>query len=255
MRLFNRVQKARLKSFMEAVTAACAMVAFADGIVRPEEMAKLIEYIRIDETLRVFDPVDVIGEFQRFVDVLDFDFNIGKEKAFNAVSRVERRSDEAKLIILISCAVGGADEDFNNDQRLMVREICTRLGFDPREFDLNLRAPSMNDLPNIRPNIQKIARKDVDMPEWMRHPPAAGIHPVPRKPAEDGQSRRQPDTDSMPEWMREPPEPPPEKRPSEPSTKNDDDLPEWMRNPPEPAPKSVSQKDEDPDIPEWMKGK
>jgi len=255
MRLFDRLQRARLKTFMEAVTAACAMVAFADGIVRPEEMAKLIEYIRIDETLRVFDPVDVIGEFERFVDVLGFDFNIGKEKAFNAVSKVERRSDEAKLIILIACAVGGADEDFNNDQRLMVREICTRLGFDPREFDLDLRAPSMNDLPKNRPDIPKISRRDLDMPEWMRHPPAPKIRSVARKPNEDGQSRRRPDADSMPEWMRESPPAPPKKRPSDVSEKKDDGLPEWMRNPSEPAPKPASQKDEDPGIPEWMKGK
>ena len=261
MRLFSKVQRVRRKDFMAAVTAASAMVAFADGIVRPEEMAKLIEYIRIDETLGVFDPVEVIGEFERFVDVLGFDFNIGKEKAFSAISKVERRSEEAKLIVLIACAIGAADEDFNNDQRLMVREICTRLGFDPREFDLNLRAPSLNELPKahpkIHPNIQKIVREDVNMPEWMRHLPAPGTRPVPRKPDEHPKSHPVPEPDAMPEWMRKPPEAPLKKESSStadtPFRKEDDTVPEWMRNPPEPMP--APKKNADPGIPEWMKKK
>lgn len=271
MRLFSKVQRVRRKDFMAAVTAASAMVAFADGIVRPEEMAKLIEYIRIDETLGVFEPVEVIGEFERFVDVLGFDFNIGKEKAFSAVSKVERRSEEAKLIILIACAIGAADEDFNNDQRLMVREICTRLGFDPREFDLNLRAPSLDDLPRIRPDIQKnvrqknlrqknlrkIVRKDVNMPEWMRHAPAPETRSRPRKPGEHPKNLPVNEAEAVPDWMLKPPEAPPEKKSSPavdaPSRKEDDTVPEWMRNPPEPMP--ASKKNADPGIPEWMKKK
>ena len=257
MGLFSKVQRARRKHFMEAVTAAAAMVAFADGIVRPEEMAKLIEYIRLDETLGVFDPVEVIAEFERFVEVLDFDFNIGKEKAFNAVSKVARRSEEAKLIILIACAIGAADEDFNNDQRLMVRDICTRLGFDPREFDLNLRAPSLDDLPTPPPPTGGIARKDVNMPEWMRHPPPPGPRPASRKSDEHPAPRPAPEGDGVPEWMRKAPDAPLKKSPPSaaggPSGKTDDAVPEWMRNPPEPKPRKAPKKDPDPDMPEWMK--
>ena len=266
MHLFSKVQRVRRKDFMAAVTAASAMVAFADGIVRPEEMAKLIEYIRIDETLGVFDPVEVIGEFERFVDVLSFDFNIGKEKAFSAISKVARRSEEAKLIVLIACAIGAADEDFNNDQRLVVREICTRLGFDPREFDLNLRAPSLDDLPKARPdnpksarqkNIRKIVRKDVNMPEWMRHPPAPETRSRPGKPGEQPKSSPVHEVEAMPDWMRRPPEAPPKKKSSStadaPSRKKDDAVPEWMRNPPAATP--ASKKEPIPGIPEWMKKK
>jgi tellurite resistance protein TerB len=237
---------------MEAVTAACAMVAFADGVVRPEETAKLIEYIRIDETLQVFDPAEVIGAFERFVDVLGFDFNIGREKAFSALSQVAPRSDEAKLIVLIGCAVGGADEDFNNDQRLMVRQVCTRLGFDPREFDLNLRAPSPKDLPASRPKPRRIVRADVNIPDWMRRPPDPGKRPGPPKPAAPERSP-QPAND-MPNWMRKPPLRPPEKRSS--SAKEEAPertVPEWMKKPPEPAPKPASGKAPETEIPDWMK--
>jgi tellurite resistance protein TerB len=251
---------------MAAVSAACAMVAFADGVVRPEEMAKLIEYLRIDETLKVFDPVEVIGEFERFVEALAFDAGIGREKAFSAVGRIAPRSDEAKLIVLIACAVGGADEDFNNDQRLMVRHICKRLGFDPREFDLNLRAPSLADLPKPLPGVSgghppnrspKIRRKDVNMPDWMRHPP----DPAPRSAAErdgdrESHGRGQAD-ESLPEWMHNPLEAPSKKRPASPSERSsinqNDAVPEWMQRPPEPPTKPSAKEAADTDIPDWMK--
>jgi tellurite resistance protein TerB len=226
------------------------MVAFADGIVRPEETAKLIEYIRIDEALQVFDPGDVIGAFEHYVDVLGFDFNIGREKAFTAVSQVAPRSDEAKLVVLIACAVGGADEDFNNDQRLMVRQICSRLGFDPREFDLNLRAPSPRALPAIRPNPGRISRASVNIPDWMRHPPAPGRRPLPPKPSAE---RRQKPTDHTPDWMRRPPQAP-EKTPSPPPESGSDDaMPEWMKTTGNPKPHKEPRKAVNTGIPDWMK--
>ena len=244
---FDGVQRARRKNFMEAVSAACAMVAFADGIVRPEEMAKLIEYLRIDEALQVFDPVEVIGAFERYVEILSFDAAIGREKAFGAMAKIEPRSEEAKLIILIACAVGSADEDFNNDQRLMVRQLCARVGFDPREFDLNLRAPS----PDIRPAVPKIRRQDVNMPDWMRHPPP-GKKPAAAKTDPAGRGRSRTSHGSIPEWMRKAPETPPPKA-SSPGKDDTRSLPEWMRTPPDPKNRPPAGDDPDADIPDWMK--
>ncbi|GBC60702.1 tellurium resistance protein terB [Desulfonema ishimotonii] len=230
--LKRRSEKARKRGFLEAIAAACAMVAAADGIVRPEEMAKLLEFIRIDDTLKEFDSTEVIGAFERYIETLDFDFRIGKEKAFKAIRAVERRSGEARILILVCRAIGEADDDFDNSQRYVVRQICETLGFSPGQFDLDLRSPSVRDFPKA---FEK-KKKEQKMPEWMRDSATLPSPPV-KKKKRDG---------DMPKWMRHPPEPP--RKPDH----TDSELPEWMRIASTPdAPANKKNRKEEP--PEWMR--
>lgn len=258
MGLFDRVKKIKSKEFMEAVSAAAAMVAYADGLATPEELDKLIEYIRLDESLQVFDAGEVIQTFERYVESFEFDLRIGREKAMKALRRLPPRTEEARLLILLSCAIGQADLEFDNNERLVIRDICQALGFHPNEFDLNLRAPNPADVP--RAATKPKPRKE-NLPEWMRNtdnlpkPPPIPSEPPPKK-------KTKPDVKSgdFPDWMREP------IQPSEKPKKEKANLPDWMQNPPNlkkragsgsGSSKPRSPKDRqhaDPDaIPEWMR--
>jgi tellurite resistance protein TerB len=257
MGLFDRVRKIKSKEFMEAVSAAAAMVAYADGLATPEELEKLIEYIRLDEALKVFDAGEVIQTFERYVESFEFDLRIGREKAMKAVRRLPPRTEEARLLILLSCAIGQADLEFDNNERLVIRDICQALGFHPNEFDLNLRTPRPSDFPRVtRPGPRK-----EDLPDWMRNianspkPP-----PIPSEPPPKKKNAPVVKSADIPDWMREP------IQPSEKPKKEKTDLPDWMRNPPdlkkragsgsEPSkPRSPKdRKTEDPDaMPEWMR--
>lgn len=273
MGLLNRVKRVKNRPFMEAVAAGAAMVAYADGIVRPEETAKLLDFIRLDETLSVFDPSDVLIAFEKNIEVFDFDPRLGREKALKSLREIERGGEEAKLVVLVCIAIGAADGEFSLAQRRCIRDMCGVLGLDPDRFDLDGPPPEWRvpnrPLPAPAPEKKRRLPRG-DVPEWMREPPVVPPKPVPT-PADVGKrgakGKKVEDAD-MPEWMRHPPDPPPKPLPKEnersPGTSakdrpDDSSMPEWMRHPPESPPprdgESDAPSDSDPDaaVPEWMR--
>ncbi|MEE4355455.1 MAG: TerB family tellurite resistance protein [Desulfococcaceae bacterium] len=232
MGLLDNLKKVKSRYYMEAIAAGCAMVAFADGIVRPEEVDKLLEYVRMDENLKVFESLEIIETFEQYIQQFGFDFQIGKEMALKAIRKVDRNTEEARLLILVCCAIGSADGEFDNNQRLVVREICRVLGMDHRRFQLNLQAPSPEDFPRAKKSRPKrILPRNI--PEWMKNPP--------KIPASSPKPPRLPDT-GIPDWMKEPPRP-------EKQSKTQENLPEWMKHPPQIRKVTESEKN----MPEWMK--
>ncbi|QTA91194.1 tellurite resistance TerB family protein [Desulfonema magnum] len=159
--LTEGVKKFRNKNFMEATVAGCAIVAFANGIVKPEEKAKMAGFIRRSEALNVFDMSQVITAFEKYVQSFEFDLQIGKAEALRTISKIRKNSDEARLLIRVCSAIGAADGDFDEDEKQVVREICQELGLDPNEFGLQVKAPAPS-------GSQEIKGKDDGIPEWMR---------------------------------------------------------------------------------------
>lgn len=232
MGLLDNFRKAKSRYFMEAVAAGTAMVAFADGMVRPEEVDKLLEYVRMDENLKVFDSLEIMETFEKYIQQFEFDFQIGKEMAFKAIRTVERNTEEARLLILVCCAIGSADGVFDNNQRLVVREMCRVLGMDHRRFDLNLRAPSPKDFPKGKESRPK-GMLPRNIPDWMKHPPRIS----------DSSQKPPPLPDShLPDWMRHPPS-------IEKNPKTEENLPDWMRHPLRIEKIPENEKD----VPDWMK--
>ena len=133
----DEVKKFKSKNFMEAVTAGCAMVAFADGIVKPEEKAKMAGFIQRNDALKVFDMNKVIESFEKHVKNFEFDLLIGKGEALKCINKMKKKSDEARLLVRVCCAIGAADGNFDPDEVRTVIEICHELGLDPKEFELN----------------------------------------------------------------------------------------------------------------------
>lgn len=262
MGLLDRVKKFQNRDFMEAVAAACAMVASVDGLVRPEEAAKVVDYAQIDETLSVFDSFEVMETFEAYVRTFEFDYQVGRQKAFEAIRKLTGRREPARLLVLVAMAVADADGEFDNNQRLAVREICRVVGLSLKEFDLELKAPDPQKLP---PSVTAPKRREPP-PEWMRDPQKAierakahqrvceearkakepPVFPVPMPEGDSGKSvsdggdaKGQGGVESAKENSRKAgsvgaqSEPKP-KAPSKPKTEKDSaDLPEWMRNPPE----------------------
>lgn len=229
---------------MEAVAAASAMVASADGLVRPEETAKLIDYLRIEESLKIFDPVEVYETFEKYIEKFEFDSRVGREKALKAIQKIENNSEEARMVVFVSCAIGSADDDFGNNQRLAVREICRVLGLNPEQFSLNLKAPKPEDFPKSAKPSRPRHSKTGKIPEWMQNPPGV--------PSQQNKIKKD---KNMPEWMKNPPE---IKNPKiqNPKIQNREntkkqDMPQWMNNPS----KIIKQHKENKNLPDWMRKK
>ncbi len=101
------------KDFMEAVTAACAMVAFADGVVSLDEKLKMIGFIQHNDALKVFETSRVIDTFNAFAEGFERNPDIGRADALRAVSNILTKPDNASLLIRVCCAVCAADGEFD----------------------------------------------------------------------------------------------------------------------------------------------
>ena len=134
--LQGEVSKIRNKSFLESVVAGCVLVAYADGVARAEEKQKMMGFLRTNPILSVYSTEDVIAIFDKYAKQFDFDHQIGQASALQAVAKVKDKSDEARLMVRVCCAIGAADGNFDDNEKAIVRKICTELGLNPQDFDL-----------------------------------------------------------------------------------------------------------------------
>jgi tellurite resistance protein TerB len=134
-----KVEVTRLKNkgFLEAVVAGCALVAHADGVVRPEEKQKMMGFLRNSEVLSVFDVQEVIRIFEKYSKQFDFDHKIGQASALQVVSKLKGKPSEARLMVRVCCAIGAADGNFDEHEKSVVRNICNELELNPHDFDLS----------------------------------------------------------------------------------------------------------------------
>ncbi|MBF0101785.1 MAG: tellurite resistance TerB family protein [Desulfobacterales bacterium] len=134
--LKSEVQKFKNKDFLDAVVAGCAMVAYADGVISPDEKRKTIGFIQQNEALSVFNVEEAIKIFESYVTKMNFDLMIGKGEALKSIAKLKKKPEEAKLMVRVCCAIGAADGNFDDTEKQIVRDICTELGLNPKDFNL-----------------------------------------------------------------------------------------------------------------------
>lgn len=134
--LKNEVTKVRNKTFLESVIAGCVMVAYADGVIKPEEKQKMMGFLRNSEVLSVFSVDEVIATFEKYIKQYEFDTAIGEANALQTIGKLRSKENEARLMVRVCCAIGAADGDFDEQEKTVVRKICYELGLNPKDFDL-----------------------------------------------------------------------------------------------------------------------
>lgn len=134
--LKNEVTKIKNQTFLEGVVAGCTMVAYADGVVRPEEKQKMMGFMRSNDVLSVFDIGKVIALFDKSSSKYEFDRSIGEMEALATIGKLRSKPAEARLLVRVCCAIGASDGNFDETEKKCVSKICKELGLDPSEFDL-----------------------------------------------------------------------------------------------------------------------
>lgn len=129
--LFNRYKS---QDVLEAVVAACALVAMADGYLDTVERQKMLEFVHQSEELRVFDTNKVIQKFNLFVSKIENNRMMGQAEAFRALGKIRTKPEIARLVARYCIAIGYADGNFDNNEKQMVSDICRELGLNPAEF-------------------------------------------------------------------------------------------------------------------------
>ncbi|GAA4966081.1 tellurite resistance TerB family protein [Yinghuangia aomiensis] len=131
-------KKNDLKSgaFRDASMAMCALVAAADGSVDQAETAKVAQLIAANDVLQNFERADLERRFYAYANQLSADYQVGKVQVMQDVAKAKKKPDEARAVIQIGIVIGGADGNFDPQERAVVREACFALGLDPAEFDV-----------------------------------------------------------------------------------------------------------------------
>ena len=130
---FRDVHDAKL---MEAVTAGCAVVAYADGWVTVEERRRMLGLIRGFEAIESFHISEVEHHFEEVTTWFVEDHDEGERRAMELVARLRGRPAEAELLVQACCAIAAADGGFDAEERAAAQRICATLELDPARFDL-----------------------------------------------------------------------------------------------------------------------
>ncbi|MFF9489406.1 tellurite resistance TerB family protein [Streptomyces sp. NPDC014676] len=134
--LTARKNDLRSGAFRDASMAMCALVAAADGTVDPSERQRVAQLIAANEVLRNFPADDLRRRFEDNIDKLTADFAFGKVSVLQEIAKAKKKPAEARAVVQIGIVIGGADGDFDKNERAVVREACYALGLPPHEFDL-----------------------------------------------------------------------------------------------------------------------
>ncbi|WP_046496655.1 tellurite resistance TerB family protein [Streptomyces odonnellii] len=131
-------KKNDLKSgaFRDASMAMCALVAAADGSIDASERQRVASLIMTNEVLQNFPADDLRARFEDYCQKLTLDFEFGKVGVLQTIAKVAKKPTEARAVIQIGIVIGGADGDFDETERAVVREACFAVGIAPEEFDL-----------------------------------------------------------------------------------------------------------------------
>ncbi len=122
------------RPFLEAVAAACALVATADGEVSFSERSRLDAVIESLSQLRLFDPHEVVDAFDSNVARLaeDEDGFGDLMKTIVAGTKAEGAPD---LLLRISAVMSLADGRDSADERALIEKICAALRLGGKSVD------------------------------------------------------------------------------------------------------------------------
>lgn len=134
--LMTNISKFQNAEFSNAAMAICGMIASADGNVSGQEKGKIATLITQNEMLKIFPVTELKKKFDHYCDKMAADYDFGKVEAIQAISKLRNKPDQARAVIQIGIIIGGADGNFDSDEKRAVREACLAVGINPSEFDL-----------------------------------------------------------------------------------------------------------------------
>ena len=134
--LKSKVTQFKNSTFAEGTMAVCALIAAADGTIDDSERKKTAAFISSNEVLKAFDVKELQTKFDYYCDKLSKDFYFGKIEAIQAAAKLKAKPDQARAAVQIGVIIGGADGNFDADEKAVLKELCYAVGIDPNEFDL-----------------------------------------------------------------------------------------------------------------------
>jgi len=89
-----------------------------------------------NDVLSIFPPDELRQKFDFYCDKLSKDYDFGKVEAIATIGKLKSKQDQGRAVIQIGIIIGGADGNFDDDEKKAVKEACFAVGIAPSEFDL-----------------------------------------------------------------------------------------------------------------------
>ncbi len=116
---------------IETIAAACALIAYADGVVRPAEhdsmAASLSRFGLVDERSRS----ELLAEFEHATARFEIDPSTGERAALTAISRRQGKARFAQALVETCRLIGEADGHYIVEEQSALVRICRQLGLEP----------------------------------------------------------------------------------------------------------------------------
>ena len=124
----TQVGKFKSKDFAKASMAMCALIAAADGTITHDErllgdLMTLLDDADAHVQRQVIDSVRALGP-------------VGRKAVTPVIGKLKSKPEAARAVIQVGIIIGGADGNFDEDEKRAVREACNAVGIAPAEFDL-----------------------------------------------------------------------------------------------------------------------
>ena len=128
----SHLERHRNRPFLEAVMAACALAAVADGEVSFSERIRIDQILDTLEELKVFDAHEAVDLFNQYSKGILASPKAGREAAMTAVRTVTGDRERADLLVRICLAVAEAKGEKSLSDQIEIVIFCSLIGVEPR---------------------------------------------------------------------------------------------------------------------------
>ena len=118
------------EDFIEALAAATAMVAFADGVSSAEEREELLSVFEEEDRMTDIDLDDLFDAFDDYAERFEEDAAAAENEAVTAVAVFDDSPDLARLIVRAAVAVASTDGTLSPAEEKAVARLCDVLALE-----------------------------------------------------------------------------------------------------------------------------
>lgn len=122
------------EDLIEALAAATAMVAFADGVSSPEEREELLSVFEEEDRLTEVDLDDLFDAFDDYAERFEEDPAAAENEVLTAVAVFDDSPDLGRLIVRAALAVASTDGTLSPAEEKAVARLCDVLALEISEI-------------------------------------------------------------------------------------------------------------------------
>ena len=128
--LANELETEVSEDLVEALAAATALVAFADGVSSADEREELLSVFEEEDRLTEIDLDDLFDAFDDYAERFAEDRAAAESEALTAVAVFDDSPDLGRLVVRAALAVASSDGALTPAEDKAVRQLCDALGLE-----------------------------------------------------------------------------------------------------------------------------